>query len=73
MSYFVKYARFRAEKEEQDILYRVYVSDAIKAIYNRLGGEISTRYYDMIQKPKIIEETRTPEEIVDSIRAKIEG
>ena len=54
--------------------YRVYVTDALKVIAENTakfsgGGYLKTRYYDVINPRP--EETRTPEEIVSSIKAKL--
>lgn len=51
-----------------ELSYRIYMSDAIKAIYNSLGGGVEDRYYDFISKSTKVE-TRTPEEIIEHIRS----
>lgn len=61
-----------------DKAYRVYVTDALKAIAENTaryvgGGYIKARYADLIE-PNIEpnpEETRTPEQIVDRMKEKI--
>ena len=54
-------AFLKAQREE---LYQIYVTDALKAI-----GNLNIRFIDYF-KP---EETRTAEEIIDSIKQKLGG
>lgn len=55
-----------------DYLYKVYTADIFKGICKSLGNDVSMRYYDMIEN-KGVEETRTAEEIITGIRAKLGG
>jgi hypothetical protein len=70
----MRYALARAKQDSVDKAYRVYVTDALKAIAENTaryvgGGYIKARYADLIEpKP---EETRTPEQIVDRMKEKI--
>lgn len=57
-----------------DKAYRVYVTNALKAIAENTaryvgGGYIKARYADLIEPNP--EETRTPEQIVDRMKEKI--
>lgn len=50
--------------------YKVYVTDVLKAILTSMGGTVSTRFYDMMKPQRV--ETRTSEEIISSIKKKVE-
>ena len=52
----------RYDADKRDRMYRFYVTDALKAI-----GQLDRRYYDLIQDG--VEETRTPEEIIDHVKS----
>lgn len=56
-------------KKIEEINYRVYMTDSVKAIFKALGGDMPIRYFDMISETK--EEDRSPEEIVENIRDKL--
>ena len=62
------------KKQDQEKAYRVYVTDALKAITENTakyagGSYIKARYLDLEdQKP---EETRTPDEIIGQMKMKI--
>ena len=62
------------KKQYQEKAYRVYVTDALKAITENTakyagGSYIKARYLDLEdQKP---EETRTPDEIISKMKMKI--
>jgi len=53
---------------EEDKAYRIYVTDALKII-----GSLNGRYIDFIKAKRAKVETRTPEEIIATIRRKING
>lgn len=57
---------------EDDLAYKVYMTDGVKAIFTALGGKIESRYYDLIRR-KTVQETRTAEEIIDHIRKGLRG
>lgn len=62
------------KKQAQEQAYRVYVTDALKAIAENTGKHfggsyMKNRYYDL-ESPKPVE-TRTGKEIIDQIKAKI--
>ena len=54
------FARFRQEQREE--AYRIYITDTIKGYFG-----VNIRYADLF-KPK---ETRTADEIIDTIRKKL--
>lgn len=60
----MQYVFSRIKQEFREEIYRIYVTDALKVL-----GHLDRRYYDMIQPSKV--ETRTAEEIIDSITNKI--
>jgi len=51
----------RFELDKRDRMYRLYITDALKAI-----GQLDRRYYDLIYE---VEETRTSEEIIDHVKS----
>lgn len=62
------------KKRSKNELYQVYTADALfyinEIIATRFGGKMmSKRYYDLLHKKP--EDTRTAQEIVDSIRSKL--
>lgn len=60
----MRYVESRCKEYDCDEAYRIYVTDAL-----RLIGRLNIRYFDMINPG--VEETRTAEEIIDSISAKL--
>lgn len=66
----------RLKTEQRDEAYRIYITDALKAISGSTskfagGNYISERYYDLINpKPK---DTRTAEDIINSIKKGLGG
>ena len=63
------------QKEQKDKAYRLYVTDALKIITENTaklngGTYLTGRYAEMIEPRK--EETRTAEEIIDTIKEKLE-
>ena len=62
----MRYVGARFQKEMRESTYRIYVTDALKAI---AGGNM--RYADIWSEKFLgVEETRTPEEIIDEIITK---
>lgn len=55
--------------EKDDLGFRIYVTDSLKGLYRAMGGEVSMRYFDLIEDKPVDE--RTPEEIIDNIRNKL--
>lgn len=60
----MRYVESRCVEHDREEAYRIYVTDALK-----LMGKLNLRYFDMVSPG--VEETRTSEEIVDSISAKL--
>lgn len=52
-------------------LYRVYMSDLLKGIATQMGLQVEQRYRDLAYPAPVVEETRTPDEIISNIRAKL--
>lgn len=53
-------------------MYRIYVTDGLYALSNR-GQRLARRWLDIVEpEHAVIEETRTPEEIINAIKTKIE-
>lgn len=52
----------------------IYITDVLKGIAKAVGIETNMRYADVVQQLKQpqIEEERTPEEIINAIKAKAE-
>lgn len=50
--------------------FKVYITDSLKGIYKSFGGEVRSRYYDLIfNKQK--EEDRTADEIIFDMKDKL--
>ena len=63
----MRYAEARWELYQREEVYRIYVTDGIRA----LGGfKDSPRYVDLFEPQH--EETRTPEEIINHLRSGLE-
>lgn len=74
--YVLDYCISSFKKKQKDFLFKIYVTDALKAIaYNSSHSEeaieLNNRYFDWINPPK--EETRTSKEVIDDIRKKLRG
>ena len=72
----MRYVEARLQMEQRDTAYRIYVTDTLKAItHNTTDGDsrvdITVRYAEMFSKKK--KETRTPKEVIESIKQKLEG
>ena len=67
----MRYVMARYEKEQRELAYRFYITDALRSISENTakfggGGYIKARYADLINpKP---EDNRTQEEIIAKIR-----
>lgn len=71
----MRYVESRVRKEQLDKAYRIYVTDSLKFISENTakyagGNSYSKRYIDLTTKQP--EETRTREEIIGSIRDKLQ-
>lgn len=62
------------KKEQKEELYRIYVTDTLKMLTDiqrlRIDKVKVPRFYDLIHKGK--EETRSADEIIDSIKDRLE-
>lgn len=66
----MKYACARIKASNDELTYRVYVTDSLMGIYKAFGGEVRSRYYELTKR-KIKVENRTPDEIIKGIREKL--
>lgn len=62
----MRYVKARIKENERDMIYRIYITDSLKAI-----GGINLRYYDFIDDTPV--DTRTGDEIIDHIKNKIDS
>lgn len=60
----MRYVNARYLKEYRDRMYRIYITDALKAI-----GNLNIRYVDFIKPSKV--DTRTEQEVISDIKAKL--
>lgn len=72
----MRYVKAKAKKEAEEKTYRIYLSDGIKMISENTakyagGTSFKKRYFDLIRAEQ--EETRNSDEIIDSIRKKLQG
>lgn len=49
-SYILQYVKAKLEDKQDDLIYRVYVTDALKAISSQ-NTMMTSRFYDMIAEP----------------------
>ena len=78
---FLYYATARIKQKNEEQIYRSYVADTLRNISQNMavvsaayGGEgkfVDVRYLDIIKPSPTIEEHRTAEEIIDSIKGKL--
>ena len=71
----MRYVKARIEQENLDKTYRIYVTDSLKMIAENTaipnGGKVfSKRYAEFTEKKP--EETRSSDEIIDSIQGKLQ-
>lgn len=62
----MRYVLARIDQNNRDEAYRIYVTDALKAI-----GGFDSRFVDLLNYKLPKEETRTPDEIINKIRGRI--
>lgn len=72
----MRYVVSRLECESEDYTYRIYVTDSLKNMDGNIaafvnGKHIAKRYFEIITEGNKPEETRTEEDIINSIREKI--
>lgn len=66
----------RLEKEQEDMIYRIYVSDTLRGLtYNTSRSDkeyvMDKRWMEIAHPNLIPQETRTPDEIIEHIRKKL--
>lgn len=67
----MRYAYIRLREKGADKVYRIYVTDALYALTNR-GQHMTKRWIDVVDPDRnVVDETRTPEEIINGIRDKL--
>ena len=71
----MRYVKVRAEQSKLEKAYRIYVTDCLKFISENTarqagGTSFNKRYAELIDKKPV--ETRTSEEVIDSIRSKLQ-
>jgi hypothetical protein len=64
----VRYAEARWKLYQRDEVYRIYVTDGIRALVN----SNSKRYIDFFE-PEMKEDDRTPEEIIENVKKALMG
>ena len=64
----MRYALSKIRQYEEEMAYRCYVTDALKSAVG-----LNMRYVEAIQVRPVKEETRTPDEIVNEVRRRING
>ena len=65
----LKYVGAKIEKEAEELVYKTYVTDTLRGFFKGVGGDLPTRYYDIVAEKKV--ENRTSDEIVEGIRKKL--
>lgn len=60
-------------RRTDEINYRVYVTDCLQGLAAAYNMKAAFRYYDTLHRSDIKEETRTPEEIIQSIGNKLDA
>lgn len=65
----------RWKKEQQEMTYRIYLTDALKVVSENtavLGGKaIQGRYFDVINGTNQNVETRTKDDIINTMKGKL--
>lgn len=75
----MRYVASRLKQHAEEVAYRIYVTDGLKAISGNTGRSISQgtemtkRYYDVLTTAKKPPENRTAEEIISDIKRKLSG
>lgn len=72
----MRYVKAKAEQKAMETAYRIYVTDGIKMMTENTakfagGGYLGKRFCDATKKTSV--ETRTSDEIISSIRYKIQS
>ena len=71
---FMRYVMARYEREQRELAYRIYISDALRTISENTakfggGGYMKARFADIIMPRP--EDDRTSDEIISHIREKL--
>lgn len=71
---FMRYVMARYEREQRELAYRIYISDALRTISENTakfggGGYMKVRFADIIMPRP--EDDRTSDEIISHIREKL--
>lgn len=72
----MRYTEIRLKVKGEEEVYRIYVTDALYSLTQMRGLRLSMskRYIDVIKPDRnYVDETRTPEEIINGISAKLKG
>lgn len=68
----MRYFGIRLKQKRTERLYRIYVTDGLYALSNR-GQRLSMRWLDIVEpEHAVVQEDRTPEEIINAIKTKLE-
>lgn len=60
------------KKETQEKMYKIYVTDALRILTKKFGGEyLKNRFADVLEPHK--EEKKTADEVINNIRDKLKG
>ena len=77
MRTFLRYVIARYEESQRDAAYRIYCTDALRlelGMIAQIGGSKSfdiPRWYDVAYGQKTQKDTRTSDEIIDTIKSKL--
>lgn len=67
----MRYAYIRLREKGMEKVYRIYVTDALYAL-TKGGQHMTKRWIDVVDPDRnVVDETRTPEEIINGIRDKL--
>lgn len=70
-NYIIDHILSEVSAENKEQAYRIYVTDMLRAILGWTGNKVEVRYADIVNATPDREETRTPEEIIESIKDKL--
>ena len=68
----MRYTEIRLKLKHEEEVYRIYLTDALYCLTNR-GLTMTKRFIDVLRPDRnVVEETRTPDEIINMIKSKLE-
>lgn len=72
----MRYVMARLEKEQEDMIYRIYVTDTLRSLtYNTSHSDkeyvMDKRWFEIAHANLIPQDNRTPEEIIEHMRKKL--